>query len=179
MKIKSLISAIFVVFIAVSFASCSSAQKGGDSKARDRSFVMDQANQALSDISYSPYGKGWVYKNTIVPSGDFTNWSSKFKNQITQAIDSVGDGFLLQVTGHTCSIGPRDAEPSNNKKGNIWYSEERAKAVHASLIKEGIPADKMIFKGVADDEPLAGKSPKDQLNRRVTFKIVEDTGSGN
>jgi len=182
MNFKTLFSTILAIFLAFSFASCSSAQKGGDAKTkdkdRDRSFVMDQANQALSDITYSPYGKGWQYKNTDVPPGDFTNWAGKFKTQISQALDSVGDGFLLQVTGHTCSIGPREAESANNKKGNMWYSGERAKAVHSSLVKQGIPAGKMVFKGVADDEPLPGKDPKDQLNRRVTFKIVEDTGSG-
>jgi len=158
------------------FTACSGGQKSGSSKDNERSMLMDQANQALSDLTYSPYGKGWRYKNVVVPPGDFTKWSGQFKAQIVQAIDQVGDGFQLQVTGHTCSIGPRNEEPANNKKGNVWYSEQRAKAVYNALIKQGIPAEKMVFKGVADDEPMPTKTPQDQLNRRVTFKIIEAAG---
>jgi len=174
MNIKLYIKSILMISFIAFFAACTSGQKKGDSKANERAMIMDQANQALSDVTYSPYGKGWQYKNVIVPPADFSKWSSQFKEQIIQALESVGDGFLLQVTGHTCSMGPREAEPENNKKGNIWYSEERAKAVYNELIKQGVSKEKMIFMGVADDEPLPAKTPQDQLNRRVTFKIVED-----
>ena len=183
MKFFRISTAVLAVFLTIGLANCSSAQKSGDTQSTDskpkdkektnsRSFVMDQANQALSDLTYSPYGKGWTYKTTDLPPADFKTWVGQFKTQIQQAVDSVGDGFLLQVTGHTCSIGPREAE--GNKKGNIFYSTQRAKGVYNALLQNGIPAKRMTFVGVANDELLGTVGPKDQLNRRVTFKIVED-----
>jgi hypothetical protein len=142
----------------------------GAAAAAGRGFTMDQANQALGNLTYSPYGRGWSYKNTDLPAADFNSWTSKFKGQIQQAVDAVGTGFVLQVTGHTCSIGPREA--TDGKKGNIWYSTERAKGVYDSLVKAGVSSASMTFTGVADDESLPGIDTKNQKNRRVTFKIV-------
>lgn len=146
--------------------------------AQDRSMVMDQTNQALADLTYSPYGKGFNYKNTQVPRDDFQSWLEKFKPQLQKAIDAVDQGFVLQVTGHTCSIGPREAQPDLNKKGNIYYSEQRAKHVYDALIEAGLPAAAMNVVGIADDEPLPGIDTKDQRNRRVTFKLVEKKSEG-
>jgi len=179
---KRIFTGFLVATIALFAAQCASTQQSGSTNttatatsdngtAKGRNFAMDQANQALGDITYSPYGKGWAYKTTGVPAGDFKTWAGKFKPQIEKAIEAVGEGFALQVTGHTCSIGPREA--TDGKKGNIYYSTERAKAVFDSLSKVGIPTSRMTFVGVADDEPLSGLDTRDQRNRRVTFKIVQ------
>lgn len=164
---------VSVLLLSASFTLCSGGQttEGGvESKSRD--FALNQANQALAELAYSPSGQGWEYKATATPGADFNSWATKFKSQIQQAIDAVGEGYQLQVTGHTCSIGPRTA-PGDGRKGNEWYSAQRATGVKAALQNQGISVDKLAVKGVADDEPISGLDPKDQKNRRVTFKIIK------
>lgn len=180
MKVKSIASILIsVFFITASMVSCSGGQTTSQGQqgqgSKDEGFGVAQARSALTDLTYSPYGKGFQYKIVSVPPGDFRNWLGQFRPQIEQALKAVGDGYVLQVTGHTCSIGPREAEPNLGKKGNIWYSTERAKNVFNALNSLGIPTDKMSVVGVADDEPLPGIDTKDQRNRRVTFKIVPAT----
>jgi len=176
-------SILSVLISAVAFVGCGGGQQqqsGGNQgqqsnsggQAKERSFGMDQANSALSSIAYSPGGQGFGYKTTAINPADFNTWATQFKPQITAALDQVGAGFVLQVTGHTCSIGPRDAVQAEGKLGNIYYSTERAKAVYQALINAGIPANRMTYKGIANDEPLSGVDSQSQRNRRVTFKIV-------
>ncbi len=87
----------------------------------------------------------------------------------------MGEGYALQVTGHTDSSGPRNAE--GNKKGNIWYSTQRAKNVYNALSNADVPTSHLTFTGVADDELLPGLDKYDQRHRRVTFKIVPAAGN--
>lgn len=151
------------------FAACESGQVQDDGS-QAGGYGMEQAQSFLGDLTYAPYGKGFGYKETSVPKSDFEDWLSRFKPQIEEALNAVGPGFVIQVTGHTDSIGPRF--PEGSKKGNVHYSTERAKSVYNALQNMGIPTDKMSYKGIADDEVLPGTANKDRKNRRVTFKIV-------
>lgn len=159
MKKTKILMAIVSMVLLTSF--CAGAQTAS------RDMNMDP----LSVVSYSPSGKGYAYKQTAVNSGEFSTWANKFKPEIQKVLDTLAPGFKLQVTGHSCAIGPRAA--GGGKMGNIYYSTERAKAVHKALVNAGLPADKLTYKGIADDEPLPGLDPKDQLNRRVTLKVVK------
>lgn len=141
-----------------------------DEATEQTGYSMEQARSFLADLTYAPYGKGFEYKVTAVPQEDFQSWLSRYKPQIMEALNAIDTGFVLQVTGHTDSIGPRNAEAK--KKGNIYYSTERAKNVHKALQRLGVPMDKMTYRGIADDETLPGTEFKDRRNRRVTFKIV-------
>lgn len=156
-----------MLLLAASTVACSSAES------KERSVPTDPvslANRALSVLSYSPAGKGWAYKSTAVgPEAD--SWVSEHKSQIEDALNQVGDDYVLQVTGHTCTIGPRTA-PGDGRKGNVWYSTQRAQAVYNALARAGIPRDKMSVKGVASDELVPGIPSDDQKQRRVTFQIV-------
>jgi hypothetical protein len=162
-----------VLLLALFTVNCKGGQvKEENAAVKDRSFGLDEANSVLTDLSYSPYGKGFEYKNTTVPSSDFESWFTKFSPQINQAVSAIGSGFVLQVTGHTCSRGPREAVPAENKLGNMHYSKVRGDHVYEALIKSGIAKENMTVTGIADDEPLPGIDTADQKNRRVTFKIV-------
>ncbi len=184
MKI-SLIFRIAAIALVVTLAACSSSQTtSGNStssntssnSSTDRSGANERGGvdmtAAISSLpAYSPGGNGFAYKSTYVNPAEFNSWVSQFKPQIQSALNAMAPGYKLQITGHSCAIGPREAE--GGRMGNIYYSEQRAKAVYQALINAGLPADKMIVKGIANDEPLPGVDPKDQKNRRVTFKIVQ------
>lgn len=173
---KKLFLSVVVMMLGLGMAACQSAQTsdstdGSGDSTMSRNAGIDLINQGLAGASYSPNNKGWDYKATAVPAADFQKWATEYKEVIENALSQIDSDYVLQVTGHTCSIGPRDRQP-DGRPGNIYYSTERAKQVLAAFRNAGIPTDKMVVKGVADDEPLPDVSPKDRLNRRVTFKIV-------
>lgn len=169
-KIAYKVTALGAVAMAsLVFTACSSGDKserGGEVETGG----VGIANRALQAVSYSPNNKGYSYKGTST-GADFPTWSSAAKPQISNALSQVGDDYVIQVTGHTCAIGPRNA-PGDGRKGNTYYSEQRAKAVRDGLVKAGVPANKLVVKGVADTQALPGIDPKDQKQRRVTFQVV-------
>ncbi len=136
----------------------------------DSSMTINVINRGLAELAYKPTPEGFAYKSVDVPKESFTEWAKTNKESISKAIQQLPDGFVLQVTGHTCSIGPREAEAA--KKGNVWYSTQRARNVYQALKDSGIPAEKLSYKGIADDETMSGIETNDPKNRRVTFKVV-------
>lgn len=76
-------------------------------------------------------------------------------------------GGRLQVTGHTCSLGP--------KAINQPISEKRAAVVKEALVARGVPADRIETQGVADTQPVGNNKTVEGrvANRRVTFKLIQ------
>ncbi len=138
--------------------------------AQERSFNLDELNKKL-DFVYAPRGKGWNYKDVSLDNQDFQRWYRQNVQKFQEVINNLGPGFVIEVVGHTDESGPREAEPATGKKGNIWYSTERAKRVYDALINAGISRDKLRFVGVAEDQLIPGLDPYDQRHRRVTFRI--------
>ena len=166
-QMKSVLKLASMSLFVVSLAACGSSTT---TNTRNIGSPLDIVNKGLSQLSYSPGQDGYQYKSTNFPAADQKYIKDELKQPLEDAMSKVGDGYVLQVTGHTCSIGPREAV--GGKRGNIWYSTQRAKGVYDALITAGFPKDKLTYKGVADDEPLQSVEPQDQKNRRVTFKIV-------
>lgn len=88
-----------------------------------------------------------------------------------EVINNLPPDLVLEIVGHTDESGPREAQPELGKKGNLWYSQQRAQRVYDALVKAGIPKDKIRAVGVAEDELIPGIDPYDQRQRRVTFRI--------
>jgi hypothetical protein len=123
------------------------------------------------EFVYQPYGKGWKYKNVSLDAQDFQKWYNQNKDKIMEVINNLGNDYVLEIVGHTDESGPREAQPELGKKGNIWYSTERAKGVYNALIKAGVDKNKIRAIGVAEDELIPGLDPYDQRHRRVTFRV--------
>uniref|UniRef100_UPI0037BF735E OmpA family protein n=1 Tax=Flavobacterium sp. TaxID=239 RepID=UPI0037BF735E len=68
-----------------------------------------------------------------------------------------------------------------DNKGSATYnqtlSESRAKAAYQYLLKKGVPATQLAYKGFGESELLEKcekcTAKQDQTNRRVEFKIVK------
>lgn len=125
---------------------------------------------AMGGLLYSPGGKGFAYKSVGVPSGDFGRWASQNKAKIKKTINSLDKGYVLEVVGHTDSSGPRSA--SGKRKGNVWYSTQRARGVYNALVRQGFSRSKLSYKGIADDELLDSSEDTGRINRRVSFRVV-------
>ena len=168
-QMKSVLKLASVSLFVVSLAACGSSSDTGSTD-RGLGSPLDIVNKGLSQLGYSPDNDGYAYKAVAFPAADQKYIEDELKQPLEDALNKVGDGYVLQVTGHTCSIGPRNA--MGGKKGNTWYSTQRAKGVYDALIKAGFPKEKLTYKGVAHDELLVDADPRDAENRRVTFKIV-------
>jgi outer membrane protein OmpA-like peptidoglycan-associated protein/Tol biopolymer transport system component len=72
----------------------------------------------------------------------------------------------IEISGHTDNIG--------NAAYNKTLSENRAKSVVDYLIKAGIAADRLTYKGYGFDQPIASNDTEEgrQQNRRTEFKVV-------
>jgi outer membrane protein OmpA-like peptidoglycan-associated protein len=74
---------------------------------------------------------------------------------------------LVQIEGHTDITG----SAAVNRK----LSKQRAEAVRAYLIRQGIPGTRMLAMGFGPDRPIAdnGTPEGQEKNRRVEFNIVK------
>jgi outer membrane protein OmpA-like peptidoglycan-associated protein len=93
-------------------------------------------------------------KSTIKPDS---------KNIIDQIVAMMKDNpdLKIGVEGHTDNVG--------NSKSNQALSEDRAKAVVAAIVKEGIDPKRLTAAGFGPDKPIAdNKTEEDRAkNRRV------------
>lgn len=127
---------------------------------------VDASNKELAKYPVEGFG----YKSSEMPSRQWNNWSRAAAPVVERITDQMPDGYVLQVTGHTCSIGPE--RPVGDKPGNIKLSENRAKTVFNALERQGISSDVLTFKGVGSSEPKSGVARDSSQQRRVTFKVV-------
>ena len=74
--------------------------------------------------------------------------------------------IVVQIDGHTDNIG--------GEKDNLLLSQNRAKSVMNELIKRGIPAKKIQYKGFGESKPLTNNATENgrQVNRRTEFTII-------
>lgn len=73
----------------------------------------------------------------------------------------------VEIQGHTDNIGNDDA--------NMKLSQQRAKSVYEYVIAQGIPANRLRFKGYGETQPIADNNTEAgrAQNRRTVFLIYE------
>ena len=89
-------------------------------------------------------------------------------NKIVEVLKN-NTNMSITINAHTDSKG---SETYNQK-----LSESRAKAAYQYLIKKGIPANQLSYKGYGESELLEKcdkcTAEQDQKNRRIEFKIIK------
>lgn len=73
----------------------------------------------------------------------------------------------FEIVGHTCDLG--------SQEGNLRLSKERAVALIKFLVQNGVKADLLASRGVADAEPLVPNvnEANRRRNRRVEIHILD------
>lgn len=73
----------------------------------------------------------------------------------------------IQLGGHTDNVGKEEA--------NQKLSEQRAKAVYDYLVRQGVKADRLSYKGYGQSQPVADNNTPEgrRKNRRTEFTIIE------
>uniref|UniRef100_UPI00404759C4 OmpA family protein n=1 Tax=Flavobacterium sp. TaxID=239 RepID=UPI00404759C4 len=89
-------------------------------------------------------------------------------NKIVEVLTNNAN-MSITINAHTDSKG---SEAYNQK-----LSESRAKAAYQYLLKKGIPASQLTYKGYGESELLEKcekcTASQDQANRRIEFKIIK------
>ena len=125
------------------------------------------------------YSRPSAYSNTgglpatavVFFPGDAVSLNAEAKAQVRAAVDQYNAGGaqgFIRIVGHSSS---RTANMSVERHMDIIFrkSQERASAVAQEIIREGVPADKVLVEAVGDTQPVYYESmPKgEDGNRRA------------
>jgi outer membrane protein OmpA-like peptidoglycan-associated protein len=121
-------------------------------------------NFALAKVEV---GSKIVLKNIYFETGKaiLTKESNTELDKVVAFMKDNSD-IKVEISGHTDNVG---TQVSNQK-----LSEARAKAVVTYLVANGIPQEKLVYKGYGFAQPIAPNTTAagKKLNRRVEFKIL-------
>ncbi len=112
-------------------------------------------------------GENVVLKNIFFDVNKFElKAESNSELQKLKAFLKSNTTIRIEVSGHTDSTG--------DPKLNQILSENRAKAVYSFLIKEGISAERLTYKGYGKSKPIASNDNEEgrAQNRRTEFTIL-------
>lgn len=106
-------------------------------------------------------------KNIFYESGSF-----KLKNEslyeITKLVQFLKENpqVRIEISGHTDYVGQDQA--------NLTLSTNRAKSVYDWLVKQGIAADRLVYKGYGKTQPLDVNTTEEgrARNRRTEVKVL-------
>jgi len=82
----------------------------------------------------------------------------------------------IEVQGHICCLSSNEADGLDLDTGEPKLSENRALAVYNYLIKNGVEADRLTYKGYGHRFPkvIEQTVEDEQINRRVEIKVLEN-----
>lgn len=86
------------------------------------------------------------------------------------------EDLRIEIQGHICCLTSDEADGMDLDTGEPKLSENRALAVYNYLIKNGVEADRLTYKGYGHRFPkVVERTLEDeQTNRRVEIKILEN-----
>jgi len=131
------------------------------------------ATSAFQEVTKDVELKGIVVGSKIILKNIFFDFdkatlrpeSTNELQRLTKLLTDVPT-LKIEISGHTDSKGANDY--------NLKLSDNRAKAVVDYLIKAGISADRLTYKGYGEEQPISTNDTDAgrQLNRRTEFKII-------
>lgn len=131
------------------------------------------ATSAFQEVTKDVELKGIVVGSKIILKNIFFDFdkatlrpeSTNELQRLTKLLIDV-PSLKIEISGHTDSKGANDY--------NAKLSDNRSKAVVDYLIKAGITANRLTYKGYGEDQPISTNDTDvgRQLNRRTEFKII-------
>ena len=126
-----------------------------------------QGFQLSIELNKPAIGETVVLKNIFFDVNKYELKSESF-TELNKLIDLLNKNakFRIEIGGHTDNTG--------DKGSNIILSENRAKSVYDYLIKNGIQASRLAFKGYGDYIPIDSNETEEGRfkNRRTDFKLI-------
>ena len=141
----------------------------------DKPFLLDIGLQAIPISSAAPdhenpaiESKPIILKNVFFETGSAAlKDASVYELRKLKKLLVDNPQIKIRINGHTDDVG--------SEEDNLRLSEDRAMAVFDFLIKEGISAERLSYKGFGESLPIASNdNPKGrQLNRRTEFVVLQ------
>jgi len=99
-------------------------------------------------------------------SAQIPDYSVVFLNRAAEVIKMAPTGMIIEVAGHTDNTGDSAA--------NLALSQQRADAVRAYLLQQGVLAAQLTAKGYGDTRPIASNDTEEGKfrNRRIEFSAT-------
>jgi len=103
--------------------------------------------------------------NFSTGSAQIPDYSAPFLNRAAEVIKMGPTTMVIEIGGHTDNTGDANA--------NQALSQQRAEAVQAYLVQQGVPAVMLTAKGYGDTRPIASNDTDEGRfrNRRIEFTI--------
>ncbi len=91
--------------------------------------------------------------------------SDEYLSRVAVALKAAPAGTALEIAGHTDNTG--------DSASNMTLSQQRAEAVRAYLISQGVNGDMLVAKGYGDSKPVASNDTDEGKfhNRRIEFSL--------
>ena len=129
---------------------------------------MKKTDKKLREIRNNKMKKKKIKKKNNKKKTKKKNNKEKSKPELKKLINKKKQKptVKIEVSGHTDNVGTAQA--------NQILSENRAKAVHQYLMSNGVQADRLVYKGYGETQPIVpNDNDEDRAkNRRTEFKIV-------
>jgi outer membrane protein OmpA-like peptidoglycan-associated protein len=124
----------------------------------------------VQDIGLNPIKAGEkITLNNIFFKTNSFELESQSKSELNKLVSFLKENntVRIEISGHTDNQGT----PEKNKT----LSQNRAKAVNDYLVKEGILAARLIWKGYGETQPVAKNDTETgrAQNRRTEIKVIE------
>lgn len=142
-------------------------------KAIDKIISLEKPTLKKYDLSV---GKSIVLENLLFIGGRHVikNESKEILEELFDLMDE-NPKLEIEIQGHVCcTVDEPDGYDWDEGTHNL--SENRAKAVYQFLIRKGINANRMIFKGYGGTRKINEDESTEELkseNRRVEFKVLK------
>lgn len=144
------------------------------------SVVENPTDVDLSNLSAADLTEG---KKLIIKNINFEGGTPKFLSSSYPTLNDLlavmreNPGLKIEICGHICCQDPSEPDGYDYVNDNHTLSLNRAEAVYNFLIKNGISADRMTYKGFGAKfklYPLERTEFEQSANRRVEIVIIEN-----
>ncbi|MEL6923872.1 MAG: OmpA family protein [Bacteroidota bacterium] len=169
---------------AASYTSTTSNQETQEAQDDYRAAMRERARQALTAIPFQPGSVGEQLSQALATEEDlldrlfvfqaltFASGSAEIAPTSRSEIENVARVLLayknvrVEIEGHTDNTG--------NRKNNKTLSKQRAEAIKAMLIQNGVDEARLQTKGYGSEAPVATNKTAAgrKENRRIAVKII-------
>jgi outer membrane protein OmpA-like peptidoglycan-associated protein len=170
---KHFTTALFGALV-MALAACSSTEKKAEVTPPPAPEAAPAANTRSVDMGGSVDAANEKLSKAAVvglPAFDSKGAGSSAKGSLStvkEVIAEMPEGYVLEITGHHNQHPDKDKRKDDGKGG---LSRQRAKDVYNYFAKNGVPKEKMTYRGAGSAE--RDESLSREKNRRVTFKLVK------